>query len=115
MNAVGACGLQLYRFGEVRARAGSSRALGCYCAVLHTLCCPAPHTQAISIVFFTPTWRPDSFYDRIRDNRRTGAHTLCLLDIKVHACACRSPARAWLVQVLLPCPCGHRWSCRRFT
>jgi hypothetical protein len=35
MNAVGACGLQLYRFGE-----------------------------AISIVFFTDTWRPDSFYDR---------------------------------------------------
>uniref|UniRef100_A0A7S3QKH8 diphthine methyl ester synthase n=2 Tax=Dunaliella tertiolecta TaxID=3047 RepID=A0A7S3QKH8_DUNTE len=54
MNAVGACGLQLYRFGE-----------------------------SISIVFFTDTWRPDSFYDRIRDNRRAGVHTLCLLDIKV--------------------------------
>jgi hypothetical protein len=35
MNAVGACGLQLYRFGE-----------------------------AVSICFFTDTWRPDSFYDR---------------------------------------------------
>ena len=35
MNAVGACGLQLYRFGE-----------------------------AISICFFTETWKPDSFYDR---------------------------------------------------
>jgi diphthine synthase len=54
MNAVGACGLQLYRFGE-----------------------------AISIVFFTDTWRPDSFYDKIAANRAKGLHTLCLLDIKV--------------------------------
>ncbi|KAG1655456.1 hypothetical protein FOA52_008848 [Chlamydomonas sp. UWO 241] len=54
MNAVGACGLQLYRFGE-----------------------------CISIVFFTDTWRPDSFYDKIAANRKLGLHTLCLLDIKV--------------------------------
>jgi len=40
MNAVGACGLQLYRFG-----------------------------QTVSICFFTDTWRPDSFYDRIKENR----------------------------------------------
>jgi diphthine synthase len=45
---------------------------------------PAPAgVQSVSIVFFTPTWRPDSFYDRIRDNRKAGLHTLCLLDIKV--------------------------------
>lgn len=50
MNAVGACGLQLYRFGE-----------------------------AISIPFFTDTWRPDSFYDKIKANRLLGLHTLCLL------------------------------------
>ena len=50
MNAVGACGLQLYRFGE-----------------------------AISIPFFTDTWRPDSFYDKIKSNRLLGLHTLCLL------------------------------------
>ncbi len=54
MNAVGACGLQLYRFGE-----------------------------AVSIVFFTETWRPTSFYDKIAANRKMGLHTLCLLDIKV--------------------------------
>jgi diphthine synthase len=104
MNAIGACGLQLYRFGE-----------------------------AVSIVFFTDTWRPgaawlrrrlrrralgeawrggggdrscrrarcylylskrpawqpllappaaDSFYDKIAANRKLGLHTLCLLDIK---------------------------------
>ncbi|KAI3426102.1 hypothetical protein D9Q98_008070 [Chlorella vulgaris] len=64
MNAVGACGLQLYRFGE-----------------------------SISIVFFTATWRPDSFYDRILANRREGLHTLCLLDIKVKEPSLESLAR----------------------
>lgn len=54
MNAVGACGVQLYNFG-----------------------------QTVSLVFFTDTWRPDSFYDKIADNRRIGLHTLVLLDIKV--------------------------------
>jgi diphthamide biosynthesis methyltransferase len=63
MNAVGACGLQLYRFGE-----------------------------AISVVFFTETWRPDSFYDKIAANRRLGLHTLCLLDIKVWICTAVSVA-----------------------
>lgn len=41
--------------------------------------------QSISICFFTETWRPDSFYDKIASNRRAGLHTLCLLDIKVSA------------------------------
>jgi len=36
MNAVGCCGLQLYNFG-----------------------------QTVSIVFFTETWKPDSFYEKI--------------------------------------------------
>eukprot|EP01018_Ginkgo_biloba_P016763 Gb_41244 [translate_table: standard] len=54
MNAVGVCGLQLYRFGE-----------------------------AVSVPFFTETWRPDSFYDKIKANRLLGLHTLCLLDIRV--------------------------------
>ncbi|KAI0254424.1 Diphthine synthase [Lactifluus subvellereus] len=54
MNAVGACGLQLYNFG-----------------------------QTVSLVFFTDTWRPDSFYDRVRENADLGMHTLILLDIKV--------------------------------
>ncbi|KAL8466775.1 hypothetical protein ACS0TY_035723 [Phlomoides rotata] len=54
MNAIGVCGLQLYRYGET-----------------------------ISIPFFTETWRPDSFYEKIKRNRTLGLHTLCLLDIKV--------------------------------
>ncbi|EFA83547.1 diphthamide biosynthesis protein 5 [Heterostelium album PN500] len=54
MNAIGCCGLQLYTYG-----------------------------QTISMVFFTETSKPDSFYDRIKSNRRDGLHTLVLLDIKV--------------------------------
>jgi diphthine synthase len=54
MNAVGCAGLQLYRYGET-----------------------------ISIPYFTRTWRPDSFYDKLVANRKAGLHTLALLDIKV--------------------------------
>lgn len=54
MNAVAACGLQLYSFG-----------------------------QTVSIPFFTPNWRPRSFFPRIVTNYTARLHTLCLLDIKV--------------------------------
>nr|XP_057929999.1 diphthine methyl ester synthase [Doryrhamphus excisus] len=54
MNAIGCCGLQLYNFGET-----------------------------VSVVFWTDTWRPESFYDKICKNRSAGLHTLCLLDLKV--------------------------------
>lgn len=54
MNAVGCAGLQLYHFGET-----------------------------ISIPYWTDSWKPDSFYDKIKANRDHGLHTLCLLDIKV--------------------------------
>jgi diphthine synthase len=54
LNAVGAAGLQLYRYGE-----------------------------AISLCFHSQTWKPDSWYERIKANRDRGLHTLCLLDIKV--------------------------------
>jgi diphthine synthase len=68
---VAACGLQLYRFG-----------------------------QCVSICFFTPTWRPDSFYDRVASNRKEGLHTLCLLDIRVkeptEESLCRQAAGALL-------------------
>lgn len=54
MNAIGCCGLQLYHYG-----------------------------QTVSVPFFTESWRPDSFYDKIIENKRIGLHTLCLVDIKV--------------------------------
>jgi len=54
LNAVGACGLSLYKFGET-----------------------------VSIPFWSDGWQPESFYDRIISNKKNGLHTLCLLDIKV--------------------------------
>ncbi|CAG5862669.1 unnamed protein product [Menidia menidia] len=39
--------------------------------------------ETVSVVFWTETWRPESFYDKICKNRAAGLHTLCLLDIKV--------------------------------
>lgn len=53
-NAAAICGMQLYRFGEI-----------------------------VSIPFFEPNWQPDSFYDKIVNNKKSNLHTLCLLDIKV--------------------------------
>lgn len=64
MNAVAACGLQLYRFGE-----------------------------AVSLCFWTDSWTPDSYYSKIVANRRAGLHTLCLLDIKVKEPSVESLAR----------------------
>lgn len=54
MNAVSSCGLQLYNFGET-----------------------------VSIPYWTETWRPDSFFQKIVENYKRNLHTLCLLDIKV--------------------------------
>lgn len=64
MNAIGVCGLQLYRYGET-----------------------------VSLPFFTETWRPDSFYEKIQRNRALGLHTLCLLDIRVKEPTLESLAR----------------------
>ncbi|GBL50777.1 diphthine synthase [Candidozyma auris] len=68
MNAVGACGLQLYQFG-----------------------------QTVSLVFFTETWKPDSFYAKIMENRKIGLHTLLLLDIKVKEQSIENMARGRLI------------------
>lgn len=68
MNAVGACGLQLYNFG-----------------------------QTVSLVFFTDTWKPESFYEKILENRRLGLHTLLLLDIKVKEQSIENMARGRLI------------------
>lgn len=35
------------------------------------------------MVFFTESWRPGSFYDRLSENASLGLHSLILLDIKV--------------------------------
>jgi hypothetical protein len=38
---------------------------------------------SITIPYFTEKSRPDSFYDKIMENQKTGSHTLVLLDIQV--------------------------------
>ncbi|OAA66515.1 diphthine synthase [Niveomyces insectorum RCEF 264] len=68
LSGIGACGLQLYNFG-----------------------------QTVSMVFFTDEWRPASFYDRIKENRDIGLHTLVLLDIKVKEPNLESLARGRIV------------------
>ena len=50
INAVSSCGLQLYNFGQV-----------------------------VSLPFFTDTWKPSSFYPKIKENSDLGLHTLVLL------------------------------------
>ncbi|KAI1382684.1 Diphthine synthase [Hypoxylon trugodes] len=64
MSSIGATGLQLYNFG-----------------------------QTVSMVFFLDNWRPASFYDRIKENREIGLHTLVLLDIKVKEQSLENMAR----------------------
>lgn len=64
MSAIGSTGLQLYNFG-----------------------------QTVSMVFFTETWKPASFHDRVRENRDIGLHTLILLDIKVKEQSLENMAR----------------------
>lgn len=64
MNAVSAVGLQLYNFG-----------------------------QTVSLVFFTETWKPNSIYFRIKENRDLGLHTLILLDLRINEPSFESLAR----------------------
>ncbi|XP_065525634.1 diphthine methyl ester synthase isoform X3 [Lathamus discolor] len=91
MNAVGCCGLQVgYRSFQAKC-----------CLRLHMTLASASlkmigktvasdvftelysFGETVSIVFWTDTWKPESFFDKIEKNRQNGMHTLCLLDIKV--------------------------------
>ena len=64
LSAIGSTGLQLYNFG-----------------------------QTVSMVFFSDSWKPSSFYDRIKENVQIGLHTLVLLDIKVKEQSVENMAR----------------------
>ncbi|KAH7328068.1 tetrapyrrole methylase [Stachybotrys elegans] len=68
LSGIGACGLQLYNFG-----------------------------QTVSMVFFTDSWKPASFYDRIKENRSVGLHTLVLVDIKVKEPSLENLARGRMI------------------
>ena len=39
--------------------------------------------KTVSIVYWQANYRPESFFDGIKENKERGLHTLCLLDIKV--------------------------------
>lgn len=54
LAALGSTGLQLYNFG-----------------------------QTLSLPFYTESWTPGSWYDRLEENLKVGMHTCILLDIKV--------------------------------
>lgn len=45
------------------------------------------------MVFFTDTWKPSSFYDRVKENVSIGLHTLVLVDIKVKEQSLENMAR----------------------
>lgn len=49
------------------------------------------------MVFFTDSWKPASFYDRIAENASLGLHTLVLLDIKVKEPDLQAMARGRIV------------------
>lgn len=68
LTAVGATGLSLYNFG-----------------------------QTVSMVFFTESWKPSSFYDRIVENASLKLHTLVLLDIKVKEPDLQAMARGKII------------------
>jgi len=68
LTAVGATGLSLYNFG-----------------------------QTVSMVFFTESWKPSSFYDRVAENASLGFHTLMLLDIKVKEPDLKAMARGKII------------------
>lgn len=68
MTALGSTGLQMYNFG-----------------------------QSVSLPFYTETWTPDSWYDRLEENVRYGMHTLVLLDIKVREQSEENMARGRLI------------------
>ncbi|KAB1274965.1 Diphthine methyl ester synthase [Camelus dromedarius] len=69
MNAVGCCGLQLVNCSIIN-----------QCFYFSQL---YKFGETVSIVFWTDTWRPESFFDKVKKNRQSGLHTLCLLDIKI--------------------------------
>lgn len=52
--------------------------------------------QTLSLVFYTETWTPQSWYDRLEENLRIGMHTLILVDIKVREQSEENMARSAL-------------------
>ncbi|GAB5575303.1 diphthine methyl ester synthase isoform X2 [Prionailurus iriomotensis] len=82
MNAVGCCGLQgsghhfRKRFCHLCESFPMSSKTAIKLLKRSTL---YKFGEMVSIVFWTDTWRPESFFDKVKKNRQNGMHTLCLL------------------------------------
>jgi len=70
MTAIGVTGLQLYKFGKTT-----------------------------SIPFWKENYKPENFYDILKQNKSIGAHTLCLLDITPEKCMIVNEAIKLLLEV----------------
>jgi len=55
--------------------------------IFHFFCQLYNFGETVSIVFWTESWQPDSFYDKIVRNVERGLHTLCLLGNTVLRCS----------------------------
>ena len=74
MNAVGCCGLQ------VRIYSTFSNMFTLICDGLFMFFLQLySFGETVSIVLWTESWRPQSFFDKIERNKKLGFHTLCLL------------------------------------
>ena len=99
MGAVASCGLQLYQFGyTISIPLFEGRLQEVKSARVHEISSTSVNLFAtfslqIFLHNYAGSWRPISFYDRVKYNSDGGMHTLCLLDIKV----------CWALLLLIHC------------
>ena len=74
MNAVGCCGLQVRIYSTF-----SNVFTLIYDWLFKFFLQLYSFGETVSIVLWTESWRPQSFFDKIERNRKLGFHTLCLL------------------------------------
>jgi len=66
--------------------------------------------ETVSIPYWTESWQPDSFYDKIFGNRRRGLHTLCLLGKLPLVWSFTMPIVS--ISCLKPELCARKWKYR---
>ena len=96
MNAVGCCGLQVNECHIFSVKIA-------FC-ILINLCGKYLQLysfgETISIPFWTDTWEPDSFYEKIAGNKSRGLHTLCLLGILLKIAESKITRKLFIVNIL---------------
>ncbi|KAG8280208.1 hypothetical protein J6590_086719 [Homalodisca vitripennis] len=62
--------------------------------------------ETVSIPYWTSSWQPDSFYDKICSNKSRGLHTLCLLEAgdtsEIVACISSQVGCTWYLYMRWP-------------